>query len=118
MQNIFGQKVRALRELQGLSQADVSRKLGYSGGGYIHDVERGAFIPPEAKRKQFAKALGVTPELMEDIALEAKLIDLGIREPGFVSMFKDYRKLSRADRQSIIRTYQEIKKRKNGPDRP
>ena len=118
MENVFGQKMRTLREVQGLSQADLSRRLGHRGGGYVHDVERGAFVPTEDIRKQYAKALGVRPDVVEDIILEAKIVELGIREPGFVSMFKDYRRLSRRDRLAIIRTYREIKKRKDGADRP
>ena len=117
MQNLFAHKMRTLREVHGLSQAELGHKLGYAGGGYIHDVERGAFIPPEPKRKLIAKALGVTPDLIEDIVLEHKVTELGIREPGFVSMFKDYKRLSRNDRQAIVNTYQEIKRRKDGADR-
>ena len=84
----------------------------------MHDVERGAFVPPLDKRKQYAEALGVRPDLIEDIFLEAKIVELGIREPGFVSMFKDYRRLSRRDRLAIVGTYREIKERKDGADHP
>ena len=118
MQKLFAHKVRTLREVRGISQSELGRRLGHAGKGYVHDVERGAFVPPGDKRKLYAKALGVSADLIEDIVLEAKIIELGVREPGFVSMFKDYHRLSRRDRLAIIRTYREIKKRKDGADRP
>lgn len=70
-------------------------------------MERGAFVPTADIRKQYANALGVRPDVIEDIILEAKIVELGIREPGFVSMFKDYRRLSRRDRLAIIPGNQE-----------
>lgn len=114
MSTLFGTKLRKLREVRGLTQRQVAGSLGYASNSYIGDVENGLFIPSSEKLKALASALGMPARLLEEIAVEARVEDLGIREPEFVSMFKDYPRLSRQDKRAIIAAYQEVKRRKNG----
>jgi hypothetical protein len=46
------------------------------------------------------------------MALEARLDDLGIREPGFVSLLKDYPRFTAEDRSQIMRAYLKVKAKK------
>ena len=101
----FGEKFRKLRALRGLSLKEVSRRLGYASSSYVHDVEKGVFVPPPNKFKEIAKALGVPTSLLEDLLLEARIEDLGIREAEFITMFKDLPKLSKKDKRAIINAY-------------
>lgn len=109
MKNSFGDKLKKLREVRGVSQTELARRLGYGTNSYIYDIEKGLFVPPEEKLRQIARALDVPFDLIKDLALEARLEGLGIREPGFVSLLKDYSRLSKEDRKAIIRTYLDVK---------
>ncbi len=84
----FGQKLRRLREEKGISQQELSRRLGYKSNGYIFDIERGDFIPSKEKLKRLAKALKTPISKIRDIMLESKLEDLGIKDPYFISLLK------------------------------
>lgn len=114
MSTIFGQKLRKLRELRGLSLKDVSRRLGYASSSYVHDAERGVFVPPPDKLRGIARALGVPASLLEDMLLEARIEELGVREPEFISMFKDLPNLSRRDKRAIISAYLAVKHDRDG----
>lgn len=64
----FGTMLRELREKRGLTQADVSTKLGYTSPQFVSNIERGITSFPEGKVKMFAKVLQVNPEaLLRDI---------------------------------------------------
>jgi transcriptional regulator with XRE-family HTH domain len=109
MDNLFGTKVKNLREARGLSQTDLARRMGYVGNSYIYDLERGAFMPSEQRFRDLARALEVPVALLRDLALEARIEDLGIRDPEFVALFKDYSRLSRQDRAAILKAYKKVK---------
>ena len=113
MSNIFGEKLRKLRELRGIAKTEVSRRLGHRSDTYIYEVEKGAFLPPPEKLREIAKALEVPGSLLEEMALEAKIEALGVKDPAFISMFKDYPRLSRKDKQAIVAAYLAAK-RKHG----
>jgi transcriptional regulator with XRE-family HTH domain len=115
MSNAFGQKLKKLRDLRGLSLKDVSRRMGFSSSSYVHDVENGVFVPPRDKLRELARALGVPLSLLDDLLLEARIEDLGIREHEFISMFKDLPKLSRKDKRAIINAYLATKNDRNRP---
>ena len=46
---------------------------------------------------------------IKEVLLEAKIEGLGIKEPAFMSLFKDYPHLNRQDRREIIRAYLKVK---------
>jgi transcriptional regulator with XRE-family HTH domain len=54
----IGQRLRALREVKGLSQGDIERRSGLL-RSYISRVEGGYTAPSLATLEKFAKALGV-----------------------------------------------------------
>jgi transcriptional regulator with XRE-family HTH domain len=96
-----------------MSLRDVSQRLGFTSSSYVHDVENGVFVPPSEKLKTLARALGVPFALVEDLKLEARIEDLGIREPEFISMFKELPKLSKKDKRAIIDTYTSVRDDRN-----
>ena len=114
MSAIFGNKIRKLREVRSLSQLDLAHLLGYTSSSYISDYEKGLFVPSSDRLRAIARALGVPHGLLEEIAAEARIEELGIRDPGFVAMFKDYPRLSKKDKQAIVATYHAVKRLRNG----
>lgn len=117
MSQLFGQKLRKLREVRGLSQQQLARRLGYASNSYIGDVEKGMFVPSGERLSALARALGVPHEILTEMSLEARIEELGIKEPEFVSMFKDYPRLSREDKRAIVEAYREVKRRRDGASR-
>lgn len=115
MNSIFAQKFRKLRELRDLSQTELARRLGLKSNSYVYDIERGVFVPPTEKLGDIAKALGVDRSLLDDLALESKIEALGVKDPRFITMFKDYPRLTRRDKQAIIAAYNKVTLRRNGP---
>ena len=45
MPRLFGQKVRHLRQHQGLTQTDMARQLGLASQGHLSNLEQGRFAP-------------------------------------------------------------------------
>jgi transcriptional regulator with XRE-family HTH domain len=116
MKNLFGEKLRRLRESRGVSQNELNRRLGYGGNSYVYDVEQGKFSPPEEKLREIARALEVPYQTVQDLALEAKLDGLGISEPGFVSLLKDYPRLSQKEQKEILKAYFKVKEARQHSD--
>jgi transcriptional regulator with XRE-family HTH domain len=109
----FGQKLRSLREEKHITQQELAEKLGYVTNSYVSDVEKGQFIPSEANLKKIAKVFNSPLARLKDLLLESKLEEMGIKEPAFVSMFKDYPRLTKREKEEIIKTYLKIKEKKN-----
>ena len=118
MSKIFGDKLRKLREVRGITQGELARRLGYSTNSYVSEVEKGVFVPPgEDKLRQIARALEVPFEMIKEMALESRMEDLGIKESSFMSLFRDYPRLPKGDRREIIKTYLRVKSaRRNKKD--
>ncbi len=95
---------------------ELGRRMGYKGNSYVYDIERGAFMPNEDRLRDIARALDVPFNVVKEMALEERLEGLGIKEPRFVSLLKDYPRLTREDRKAIMKTYMEIKKAKQQRD--
>jgi transcriptional regulator with XRE-family HTH domain len=109
--NIFGQKLKKLREDKGLTQQQLAEKLGYVTNSYLSDAEKGAFIPSEEKLKKIAKVLHTPYSKLKELLIESKLESMGITEQAFISIFKDYSRLTKKDKQVIINAYLKIKAR-------
>jgi transcriptional regulator with XRE-family HTH domain len=109
--NIFGQKLRKLREDKGLTQPQLAEKLGYVTNSYLSDAEKGAFIPSEEKLKKIARSLHTPYSKLKELLIESKLESMGITEQAFISIFKDYSRLTKKDKQVIINAYLKIKAR-------
>jgi transcriptional regulator with XRE-family HTH domain len=108
----YGQKLRKLRESKKMTQQQLAEKLGYVTNSYISDVEKGAFIPSKEKLGKIAKALNVEFKELDDLLLESKLEQLGMKEPELISLFRDIPKLPEKDKKAIINAYLKIKEKK------
>lgn len=58
------ERIRALRIAQGMSQAELAKKVGYEGRSAISKVENGARDISQSMIKKYADALGVTPTFL------------------------------------------------------
>jgi len=108
----FGRKLRRLREGKGLTQQELAEKLGYVTNSYISDVESGRFIPSREKLKKIAKALRVPFKELNNLLMESKLEELGIKEPELLELFRDIPDLPEKDKKAIINAYLKVKERK------
>jgi len=108
--------MKEMREEKGISQAELARRLSHASNSYVRDIERGVFTPPKEKLGTLAQALGVPVARLEEASLEARLRDLGVKDPDFVVMLKDYSQLSQKDREAILKTYDQIKQSRDGSD--
>src|SRR3989337_3075483 len=104
----FGDKIRQIRRQKGLSQSQITKVLGYETNSYISDVELGKFIPHQDKLKRLAKALDMTKDEMEDLALEDKLEKLGLDDPAFTMMFKEIPRMTKEEKHSLIRAFESV----------
>lgn len=109
---IFGQKLRKLRIKKRLTQQQLAEKLGYVTNSYISDAEKGAFIPSEEKLRKIARALGVPFKELDDLLMESKLEQLGIKEPELISLFRDIPRLPEKEKKAIINAYLSIKEKR------
>jgi transcriptional regulator with XRE-family HTH domain len=88
----------------------VTQALGYSSNSYVSDIEIGKFIPSPDKLEKLAGALGVTKEEMDDLVLEDRLEQLGLDDPAFTMMFKEVPRMTKEEKQSLIRAYEAVLK--------
>lgn len=107
----FGKRLRQLREEKGISQQGLARILGYKSNSYIYDIEKGSFIPSEEKIKRLAKALKVSFSKIKNLVFVSKLEDLGIKDPHFINLLKDYSRLGAEDKKAIVRFYLKRKRK-------
>ena len=112
--SIFGKLIKGIRQEKDISQEELARRLGHTSNSYVRDIERGAFNPPLERLGQFARALGVPVIRLKEASLETRLYDLDVK---VVALLKGYKHLTLKDTEAILKTYQRIKRAKNGPDR-
>jgi transcriptional regulator with XRE-family HTH domain len=101
----FGQKLRKLREEKGMSQHELAKRLGYQTNSYVSDMEQGKFIPSLEKLKKIAKVLGVPFSKLKSFVVESRLEEMGIRDPAFLSLARDYPRLNKENKKAIFDTY-------------
>ncbi len=106
----FGNRIRQVRLQKGISQRTIAKKLGYTSQSYVSDVEHNKFIPQGKKLEIWAKTLGLTMGQIQDLILEAKIEKLGINDPGLTMMFKEVPKMTKEEKDSLIRAYEAILK--------
>jgi transcriptional regulator with XRE-family HTH domain len=108
----LGQKLRKLREEKGMSQQELAKRLGYETNSYVSDMERGKFIPSLGKLKKIAKALRTPFPKLKGLVVDSRLEEMGIRDPAFINLVRDYPHLTTGEKGAIIKTYLKMKKRK------
>ena len=106
----FGNRIRQIRLQKGITQETVAKALGLTSQSYVSDVEHNKFIPQGKKLEIWAKTLGLTMEQIQDLILEAKIEKLGISDPGITMMFKEVPKMTKEEKNSLIRSYEAILK--------
>lgn len=57
-------RIRQRREMLGLSQDELAKKLGYKSRSSINKIEKGENDIPQSKILAFAEALNTTPEYL------------------------------------------------------
>lgn len=57
-------RIRQRREMLGLSQDELAKKLGYKSRSSINKIEKGENDIPQSKIVAFAEALNTTPEYL------------------------------------------------------
>jgi AcrR family transcriptional regulator/DNA-binding XRE family transcriptional regulator len=67
----IGERLRATRVAQGLTQDDVARRAGFT-NTYISKIERGAVALPPSTLARLGKALKVTPEVFSIEQMDGK----------------------------------------------
>lgn len=97
---------------KGISQQQLAERLGFVSNSYVSEVESGRLIPSEEKLKEIAKALGVPFKELDDLLMESRLEQLGIKEPELISVFRDIPSLPEKDKKAIINVYLQIRKRR------
>ena len=112
--SIFGTRIKEIREEKGISQAELARRLGHGSNSYIRDIERGVFTPSKERLGPLARALGVAVTRLQEVSLESRLRDLETKDPDFIAMLKVYSLLTQEEREAILKTYQQLKRRKDG----
>lgn len=76
-----GELLKKFREMRGLTQKQVSDKLGYSSPQFVSNWERGVSMPPMNSLKKVARILKLEKETLGDHVLadfETELRELGI----------------------------------------
>ena len=92
---IFGENLRKLRQARGITQEELSEKLGYSSRSSINKIEAGDRDMPRSKIEQAAKILGVSPlELFKNEPLEAGSVLEVIVDDELRNMQEQYEKLN------------------------
>jgi len=95
-----------------MSQQELAKRLSYKTNSYVSDMEKGKFVPSPKKLREIAKALGVSFSKIKDSLLESKLEEMGIKQPAFVSMLKDYNRFTEEDKRAIIKAYFKIREKR------
>lgn len=72
----FGQYLKQKRVQAGLSQSQVSNKLGYTTSQFVSNWERGISEPPVKDIKKIALLYGVSAEGIFDAVLKNKIAEV------------------------------------------
>ena len=106
----FGKKMKQIRLERGIRQEDLAERLGVGSNSYLSDAERGRFLPSDDKLKAWADIMGLSWEEIEDLKVDAELERLGLSDPGFTIMFKEVPNMTTAEKNSLIKTFENILK--------
>lgn len=68
--------IKRLRTMQGMSQEELAKKVGYNDRSSIAKIESGSVDLTQSKIIAFAKALGTTPEKLMDLSSIENIISV------------------------------------------
>lgn len=99
---IFGENLRKLRQARGITQEELSEKLGYSSRSSINKIEAGDRDMPRSKIELASKILGVSPlELFKNEPLEADTVLEAIIDDELRDMQIKYEKLTESNKMRL-----------------
>jgi transcriptional regulator with XRE-family HTH domain len=110
-EKVIGERLRILRQRQGLTQEKVAAKLGVR-QGLVSAYERGESRVHAALLAAFAKALKATPN--EILGFEKAHVN-GSGDQRFLRRLAQIEKLSRRDKLALLRTIDRYVKDVKGP---
>lgn len=97
---IFGENLRKIRTIRGITQEELSEKLGYSSRSSINKIESGERDMPRSKIALAAKILGVSPlELFKNDPIDNE-VEL-IAENQVIELQKNFDKLSEKNKMRL-----------------
>jgi transcriptional regulator with XRE-family HTH domain len=103
----FGEYLVALREERGVSRRKLNERTGLS-LSYLHEVERGDYLPGPKNLRKIAKALGTSAD---DLIRERDRIEferMGLDSEATL-LLKEMGELSDDERERITRLYRRIR---------
>ena len=71
--NSLGKLLKDKREKAGFSQAEVSKKLGYSSPQFVSNWERGLSTPPVVSLRAIAQLYKISPDNLFQVYLKSTL---------------------------------------------
>jgi antitoxin HigA-1 len=74
----LGNTLRAIREADELSQAELARRLGIT-RSHICDIEKGRKVVSAERAAHIAKTLGYSPTVFVQLALQDQLREAGLK---------------------------------------
>jgi len=95
MSKIFAERLRAARELKGLSQTDLAKKTDLQPSAISH-FENDRRSPSFNNLKRLADALGVTVDYLLGRSEEPKTINLDME-----LLFRDFKQMTEDDRKTL-----------------
>jgi transcriptional regulator with XRE-family HTH domain len=108
---MIGEKLRQIREQKGLKLKQVAQKANLS-LSYMSDIEHNR---KKLKKPQTLEAIGNALELtekeLEEIKIDAKISEIGMKNPSFTMMFKEIAigKMTLDEKRKILDVYDLIK---------
>jgi len=96
-----------------MSQQELAKRLGYKTNSYVSDMERGKFIPSPGKLKAIARAFGIPYPKLKGLVFESRLEEIGIGDPAFLSLVRDYPCLNKGNRKAILDAYLKAKRQES-----
>lgn len=97
----IGERIRYLREKQGLTQEDLAKKLGYKSRSTINKIELGINELTQSKIMAFAKVLNCSPIFLIGLSDEIQECNLKNNENELKELYKNYPSIYPIQKQKI-----------------
>jgi transcriptional regulator with XRE-family HTH domain len=102
----FGRYLVELREKHGVSRRRLNEMTGLS-LSYLHEIEKGNYLPGPENLRKIAVALGEDPEQLLRERDRVQFERLGL-DPELSLLLKEAGELSDDERSTLLRTYRNV----------
>lgn len=113
-----GARIKARRQELKMSQREMAARLGYTDHTTLTRIEAGKVDLPQSRIVKIAEVLGVTPGYImgweqepEELGALAALV---LKDPGLLSLVKNYSALDDADRAAVAALVASLAEKKKG----